>query len=258
MSRYLVSLSVAFTCASALAQGTSKGGTLYEDRLAGDHLRLRTFVFGFMESDAGKDKKCAPPGTGLAVSRDQSGTLIVRFYDIPSLTEVKKDFDVKAGDGEFEKLWKRCEDSLVNNYTSYKIDRDELLTHDFKRSGVTFGGLLIPFKYRLSGDKGFVSSSTVAPYVGFRTRYLQTFGVSFTPILSAGVAFVPVRNPNGGTDPETKNAMSFAAGFVMTTSKDEKFNAGVVIGRDVLSDSDRRLDPNVNKPWLSFYIGFEM
>lgn len=122
---------------------------------------------------------------------------------------------------------------------------------------VTFGGLVVPFKFRLGGDNAITSSSTVAPYVGFTSRHLQFFGVSLNPVITGGVGFVPIVNPATGQS-ETKSAFSFGAGFVMTSSKNEQFSAGLLFGRDVLSKSDRALDPNADKPWLSFYLGVAM
>lgn len=252
MSRYVISLCAASLCLSALAQSNSTAFPTDKDSLDGDHLRLRTNVSGFKDSGSTETTPklfCAPVGTGMAVREELSdGNLVVRFYDIPS---------EPAGEVTKEALAACKPEDRVNLYTSYTILKNKLMTFDFKRSGVAFGGLVIPFKFRLGGDRGVVSSSTVAPYVGIRTRYLQGFGVSFTPVLSAGLGLVPVSNSATNTT-ETKSALSFAAGFVMTSSKSEQFTAGLVVGRDVLSKSDSALDPNVNKAWLSFYLGVAM
>jgi hypothetical protein len=177
----------------------------------------------------------------------------VQFYDIPN--EPRGFFGTPEVTKEALEACKPEE--RVNTHSSYQISRTALEGFGFRRTGVTFGGLVIPFKYRLGGDKGITSSSTVAPYVGFRTRYLQGYGVSFTPILSAGLGLVPVTDPTEGKT-ETKPAFSMAIGLVMTSSKNDQFNAGLVFGRDLLSKSDRTLDPNVDKPWLSFYLGVAM
>jgi hypothetical protein len=221
------------------------------NRFDGDHIRLRTNVTGFKESgaaDTGKEM-CAPVGSGLAVREElTSGDLVVRFYDIP---------DKPRRDVPQEALNACKTDDRVNIYTAYTIPKNKFIMFDFKRSGVTFGGLVIPFKFRLAGNKEVTSSSTIAPYVGFRSRYLQAFGLSIEPLLSAGLGLVPVRNPADNTT-ETKSALSVAAGLVMTSSKNEKFTAGLVVGRDFLSESDRLLDPSVDKAWLSFYLGIAM
>jgi hypothetical protein len=207
-------------------------------------------VIGFKESGrtTQSDKEwCAPRDSGLAIRREAAdGTYTVRFYDIPKIAD------------ETTGLGQDCAKAgLVNLDSSYTIAKNKLETFDYKRSGVTFGGLVIPFKFRLGGDKAVSSSSTVAPYVGFTSRYLQFFGVTLNPVIAGGVGFVPVVNPATGLA-ENKSAFSFGVGFVMKSSKNDQFSAGLILGRDVLSKSDRALDPNVNKPWVSFYLGVAM
>jgi hypothetical protein len=223
------------------------------DSLEGDHLTLRTNGYGFKDvSVPGKPSdKCAPQGSKLRVIQILKDTLTVQFIDIPD-----KPRGILGTPQVTQEALDACK-NRVNTHTAYEISRTELDRFGFRRSGITFGGLVVPFKYRLGGDKGITSSSTVAPYVGFRTSYLQGFGVSFTPILSAGLGLVPVTDPNAGKT-ETKPAFSLAAGIVMTSSKNDQFNAGLIFGRDLLSKSDRALDPNVDKLWLSFYLGVAM
>jgi hypothetical protein len=145
----------------------------------------------------------------------------------------------------------------VNGFTQYKIAKSALEQHAFRRSGVTFGGLLVPFKYRLGNAKELVSSSAMAPYVGFRTAWFQNWGLSFTPVLAAGLSLVPVTDAGSSTT-STRAGYTLALGARLTSSKNEAFSAGLLFGRDFLSKSDRALDPNVSKPWLSFYVGFSI
>ena len=248
--RCLLALCAASLSASVLAQGQPAAFAGTGDSYAGDHIRVFTHVIGFKESRPGaQPDRCAPRDSGLAIRHEAEGVLTVRFYDIPKVTEeeLKK-----------TKLGEAClAAGLVSVDSSYTIAKKDLLAHDFKRSGFTFGGLVVPFKFRLGGDNAVTSSSTVAPYVGLTSRHLQFFGVSLNPVVTAGVGFVPIVNPATGAS-ETKSAFSFGAGFVMTSSKNEQFSAGLLFGRDVLSKSDRALDPNADKPWLSFYLGVAM
>ena len=251
-------------CVAAVLQGpawaqgndSTKPGSLPGDRdaLGGDHLTLRTNAYGFKEASSDKPAdKCAPQGSTLRVLQELNGMVTVQFRDIPDQPR-----GVLGTPQVTQEALDACKaDKRVNTYTAYQISRTALEGFGFRRSGVTFGGLVVPFKYRLGGDKGIVSSSTVAPYVGFRTSYLQGYGVSFTPVLSAGLGLVPVTDPNQDKT-DTKPAFSMAIGIVMTSSKNDQFNAGLVFGRDLLSKSDRALDPNVDKPWLSFYLGVAM
>jgi hypothetical protein len=65
---------------------------------------------------------------------------------------------------------------------------------------------------------------------------------------------VPITDP-ATNQTETKNALTMAFGMVLTSSKNQKFSAGILFGWDFLSEADQARDPNVEKPWLSFYVG---
>lgn len=246
LSRCLVCLCAASACASAVAQAPASPASYASDdnRLDGDHLHLRTNAHGFVPvgADGEKAEKCALVESKLSVRSEASdGTLIVRFYDLPKNPDPKALADCPAA-------------KQVNTFTSYTIKKATLVGYDFRRTGVAFGGLVVPFKFRLGGDKGITASSTIAPYVGFRMAFFQGFGLTFTPLVSGGLGLVPVTDQSTNQT-ETRSALSVATGFMMTSSKNDRFNAGIVIGRDFLSNADRARDPNVDKAWLSFYLG---
>lgn len=212
-----------------------------EDRFDGDKLTLRTRVVGFAEADTPNDTSwCAPSDSVLKVTREVGDALLLRFTHV--------------GDGA-----KECVDNpkVVNTFMAFRITKSKLTqTTSFRRTGVTFGALIVPFKFR-TGDKEIVSSATVAPYVGWRTGWFGTYGLSFTPLFSAGLGLVPVTNPASGKT-ETRSAFSMATGIVMGSSKNEAFQAGFLIGRDFLGRSDAQLDPGSKKVWLSFYVGYTL
>lgn len=251
---------------NAAAAGSGKAAVYPSDagRLDGDHLTLRTNVEGFQEAfGQNTDLKCAPAGSLLSVTSESGDQVLVRFRVIPN----ENDTDVRAYSKDssysFEKVTKlksleSCkEDRRVNGYTQYKIPKATLQRFDYRRSGAVFGGLVVPFKFRLGGAKELSSSSTVAPYVGFRSSLLQGWGLTFTPVFSAGLGMVPVVDPTNNTT-TTKAAFSTAVGLVLTSNKNEGFNAGFLIGRDFLSRSDRQRDPDVNAPWVSLYLGYSL
>lgn len=221
------------------------------DVLDGDRLKLRVSVDGFVPA-SGDDKKprCAPKGSVLSVTHEREGKLSIRFKKVPS-----------QGDGMFateetpsQSAINACT-PIVNDYTQYEIDKAQLMRFDFRRSGIAFGALVVPFKFYLSGERKITSSSTIAPYVGFRGP--APFGLTFTPIVSAGLGLVPVTDSRSG-ETETKSALSAAVGLVLTSSKNDSFNAGIMIGRDYLSRTDEAADPNVRKAWFSLYIGYKL
>ncbi len=213
-------------------------------RFDGDQLTTRTDITGFQDAaSAGAADRCAPSGSKIAVNRDDGTSLYLRFRDVPSVAAA-----ASSNTG--------CTTAnVVNKFTQYKIARDTLLSYDVRRSGVTFGALVVPFKFRLGNSKEFASSSTVAPYIGFKSDV--NFGLSFTPILSAGIGMVPVADAANNTT-TTKAAFSTAVGLVLTSSKSDSFNAGLLFGKDFLNKTDRAADPTVSKPWISFYIGYAL
>jgi hypothetical protein len=221
------------------------------DVLDGDRLKLRVTVDGFIPvSGADKASRCAPKGSVLSVTHEREGKLSIRFKKVPN-----------AGDGMFaveetpsKSAINACT-QIVNDYTQYEIDKARLMQFDFRRSGVTFGALVVPFKFYLSGERKITTSSTIAPYVGFRGP--APFGLTFTPIVSAGLGLVPVTDSRSG-ETETKSALSVAVGLVLTSSKNDSFNAGIMIGRDYLSRADEVADPNVRKAWFSLYAGYKL
>ena len=199
--------------------------------------------------DGNSVKKCAAAGSRLKVERDdpKSKNLHFRFLQIAS-----KDDNIKDDAAIAE-----CKSAdTANTYTAYQVDREYFKSIPWKRTGVTFGALVVPFKFRLGSAKELVSSATIAPFVGFRTGYVP-FGVELTPVVAAGLSVVPVTNTSTSST-ESKAAYTFAAGFRATSAKNEQFNAGLLFGRDFLNKSDRLNDPNVTKPWISFYLGYSI
>lgn len=217
------------------------------DRFDGDKLTLRTRLTGFRDADAtaGTSVFCAPAESELKVVREEAGDLLVRFTRVGKNGDAGADLQCAA-------------DKLVKaQFIAYRIAKAAFTAGaDFKRTGVSFGALIVPFKFR-TGDREIVSSSTVAPYLGWRTGWGSTRGVSFTPIFSAGLGLVPVTDTASGRT-ETKSALSFATGLVMGSTKNEAFQAGLLVGRDFLGRRDRTLDPGSDKPWISFYVGYTL
>jgi hypothetical protein len=144
---------------------------------------------------------------------------------------------------------------MVDDFTAYKVTVAKLKEHPYRRTGVLFGALVVPFKFHLGGENKLTASSTIAPYVGFRGP--APFGLTFAPVVSAGLGLVPVNNPETD-ETDTKSAFSVAIGLLLTHSKNDKFNAGILFGKDFLSKSDRAGDDTVDEPWFSIYAGYKL
>ena len=222
------------------------------DVFDGDLLKLYVTVDGF-KAVGTEVKHCAPKGAVLTVTREQDDVLSVRFKKIPRMG-TGKDGLFTMEETPSEAAIVACT-AVVDDHTQYEIARSELTRYSFRRSGVAFGALVVPFKFYLSGDRQITTSSTIAPYIGFRGP--APFGLGLTPIVSAGLGLVPVTDPNSG-ETATKSALSAAIGLVLTSSKNDAFNAGILIGRDFLSRADEAADPNVRKAWFSLYVGYKL
>ena len=237
-------------CSFAAAQQSTTPSD--ENSLKGDHVRLTT-NFSSISAPGDTKQYCAPAGSRMAISDDDGTSLYVRFLVVSD--ESDKLLDPSDTDA-LASCPKGADGRRVNTFTAYKIAKSNFEHLDYKRSGISFGALVVPFKFRLGSSKELISSSTVAPFIGFRTAWL-TFGLTFTPVVAAGLSVVPVANATSGTI-ESKSAYTFAAGFRLTSTKNDKFNAGLLLGHDFLNKSDRQLDPAVAKPWLSFYLGYAL
>jgi len=210
---------------------------------AGDHLRLLNDVYGFVpvSTAPGIDTapRCAGRNTSFAQISENDTEIFVKFYSVE--TPLSADTCSKGT-------------KLPVEGSVYKIDKLTYQSVGVKHTGLAFGALVVPFKFRLGSDKKLVSSSTIAPFIGIRWSKLQGFGYEFMPVVSAGLGLVPVADPGTGTT-DTKSAFSTALGITLTNTRNADFSAGVLVGKDFLSKSDRALDPSVNKVWISIWLG---
>lgn len=229
--------------------------TSYSESMVGDRFELEANIEGFKDPD--KNDKCAPLGAKFAVNNFDPKTdmLDLTFPVVKKQSNSFKNLIGLSDDSVLDDAQKACpNERRVNGYTNYTIESNKVDHSAFKRTGIAFGALIVPFKFRLGNAKELVSSATIAPYVGVRTSLFQGWGLTFTPIASAGLGLVPVADASGkGTS--TKAAFSTAAGLLITSKKSEQFSVGALIGRDFLGRTDREADPAVNKLWVSIYVG---
>lgn len=215
---------------STLASYPSDG-----NKYDGDKLQLLVKTCGFEEVETTPSAAaCAPKGSEIIVNSDGGAYLFVAFKEIGTET-CTPDCTVKPG-------------------IQYRIARTKLQQYYAKRSGVVFGALVVPFKFRLGSKHELVSSATVAPYVGW-AKQSGWGGLTYTPVFSAGLGMVPVTDATSNST-VTKAAWSIAGGFLLTSSKNEQFTAGFLFGKDFLNAVDRQNDPSVEKPWASLFVGY--
>lgn len=228
-------LSLAQTAHAADDYPSNKGD------LIGPHKRLGTDAGGFkLKGETGTTTRCAGKNSVLSVIARTDDKTILRFVS------------VKAPAADFE----TCPSSgkQVTEGASYEMANGDFDVLPLKDTGVAFGALIVPFKFRMGDDKKISSSTTIAPYIGMRWYRLQGFGVEFMPVVSAGLALVPVTDQTT-RNTETKAAFSLATGVTLTSRTVTDFSAGVLVGKDFLSKNDRQADPSVNKVWVSIWLG---
>jgi hypothetical protein len=208
----------------------------------GDKLTFRTHAKGIKPTDAPQNSKvtlCLTPDTVVRVREETTDAITFRVIELPEAAKppcLDKD------------------QQHVATGIQYTISKADLNAYDYYRTGFSFGGLVVPFKVRLGDDKELVASPAIAPFVGYRTHWLQSFGVTFTPVVAAGLSLVPVPTADG-KETETKSAYTMALGFRVTSSKNGSFSAGLLYGRDFLGKRVAASDPLLQKPWFSFYLG---
>lgn len=213
----------------------------------GDHLTLTTDVFGFtpLSTAAGvaPGSRCAGKYSKYSVVDSNSTETIVKFYEIKE--PMSEDTCPLAGR------------KIVAEGSTYVIVNTLYSKIQAKTTGISYGALIVPFKFRLGSDKKLISSSTVAPYIGVRWVNFQGWGFELMPVVAAGLGLVPVASADSKTT-ETKSAFSTSIGLTLTSAKDSKFSAGVLFGKDFVSKADRINDPGAIKPWLSLWLGVSL
>lgn len=208
--------------------------------LQGDHLRTTSDLYGLIPTSAGvTGVRCAGRDSTYVVDRVGKDETFITFLRVG---------EPKSKD--------TCPENAVmaQEASQYKLPNEAFQNIGFKTTGVAYGALVVPFKFRLGDDKKLVSSTTIAPYLGIRWYRLNAFGVDCIPVFAAGLGLVPVTDQTTKKT-ETKAAFSSAIGITLTSSKSADFSAGILFGKDFLGTSDRAQDPSVNKPWVSIWLG---
>lgn len=212
----------------------------------GDIVTIKSDMYGF-EAVTGLEgittKYCAGAGTEIRVNGRNTTYTFVEFKHSKNIQPANAAGIVCPRDAP-----------LVLEQVSFRISND---VWDHVRStvqGVTFGALVVPFKFRLGGDRKLVTSSTIAPYFGYRFDSLQGASLMGIPIVSVGMGFVPVYDSASKTT-QTKTGLSAAIGFIVTSEKNPNFNGGFLFGKDYLGREDRQIDPSISKAWVSLWLG---
>lgn len=136
------------------------------------------------------------------------------------------------------------------------------------RYGFTYGALVVPFKFELTGQKEFKGSASLAPYMGYRLGF-ESSGIELAfPVVFAGISNVSATKttttttaatattPASSTDSTSTSdlaAFSYGAGVIGILK--QTFQFGAVVGFDHVG-SGQGYQYN-DKPWLAVEVGYQ-
>jgi hypothetical protein len=152
------------------------------------------------------------------------------------------------------KLFKKCEldkQVVVGEIVAF-LDQD-IAAIPVSRFGITYGALLIPYKYQLKGDQELGGNTSLAGYVGYRQSRM-TLGVELKYIAFLGATKLSVSQTNNGQTSELPlAAVSYGIGLIGTLKN--SFQMGLVLGADRVSQSAGY--KNNGKPWIAISLGYD-
>jgi hypothetical protein len=214
-----------------------------------------SFAFALKRFDLTK----APPTSGDACAPAFTtfkgiGTIRVDNRDVPAfvVTSVPDEAEIAKN----EKAHRvRC--TVANQVVAMDdivvIEQGQIAGTPPDRYGLTFGTMLVPYKYQIKGDKSFASKATVGGYLGFRQDKSGRTGLALQYVGFVGAATVPVaQTVDGKAITQQLAGVSYGVGMLGTVKG--TFEMGMVIGADRVSKSANYV--NNGKPWLAVSLGF--
>lgn len=143
-------------------------------------------------------------------------------------------------------------DNSLKDDVSYSIRKEKVYNSGLERTGTTYGALVVPYKYQLTGNKDLTGASSIGAYMGYRVESIDLLGIGFslTPIAFGGASSISVHEASG-TD---SNVLGVSYGFGLITTLKHEFQVGAVIGWDHVGTS---YNYQYNgKPWVALEIGY--
>jgi hypothetical protein len=135
-----------------------------------------------------------------------------------------------------------------------QIDPQAITITPPDRFGLTYGALLVPFKYHLKGDKDFSGGASLGGYLGYRQSRSGTLGLAAQYVVFLGAANVAVpQTVNGQTT--TQNMTGVSYGFAILGTVKDAFHLGLVLGWDKVNASANY--QGNNKPWFAISVGYD-
>lgn len=254
-------LSHASICTAADAVKTTDSGSAV-DNVSG--IRLNYPVRLYLTIVGTAEKVCVPaefPLRGLGVENKK---VLVKLRpktkdDFPQ--NESKQFVIKNGVG-LETKYDSCDEDTVGGIKvvplysvigkPLEVAQSDSEKYFVNSNGLTYGALVVPFKYHLGGSKDFKGSGTVGPYVGYKTQSSNwAAGVEF--IGFAGLGSVQSERTEDGKQVKESLA-AFSYGFGAIGRIRDKFQIGVVLGQDRVGKSSVYADNG--KWWMALSVGY--
>ncbi|MBK8018053.1 MAG: hypothetical protein JNL33_10770 [Betaproteobacteria bacterium] len=137
----------------------------------------------------------------------------------------------------------------------YRVVKSDFDQRYWRRAGWAYGPLFVPFKMRFK-DKSITGESSLGGYLGWQWE------VSRVPLIlgaHAGLSVVSTGNDVNTTVPninDTTTRSAFTWGFAVIMKPDDKFQAGIVLGKDRIGGSAGSQWKYEGTWWLAIAIGY--
>ncbi len=207
---------------------------LAQEDFGGNVYQLLVNLHGFNNTDSDdKNDYQAGPGSRFNILSKDSEYTKVRF------TQVRI--------GHANTTAKQVE---LGNHYKIKNENFNMRVEYEILSGVKYGGLVVPFKYR-SIDGTITGDATLGGYIGYWQKWL---GVETTPFLSIGLSRIAVQDINA-QNPDYKTGITYAFGIFWELKSD--FQVGAIVGWDHLGGGSGQNWKYENTAWYTFGIGYK-
>lgn len=160
-------------------------------------------------------------------------------------------------------LTKHLRDAIKPNAKEHYVVRvtlDQVAASPPNRYGLTYGALVVPFKYHMNGKRELTSNASLGPYLGYRTDLGgRGFGLTFIGFLGAGSTSVTTSSSTqsgvtGTTGSGSQSLFSFSYGVGAVATIKGAFQAGLVLGWDHVDKGANY--PYNDKSWLAVEVGY--
>ncbi|MFZ6723371.1 hypothetical protein [Undibacterium sp. Ji49W] len=197
-------------------------------------------------------------------SKDAALACVPQFFTLRGIGKINVKLN-QAKDSQLESAFVVTNDTPTDNDTSLCKDKSkivklgevvvfpspDLVTLPPDRYGLTYGTLMVPYKYHV-GSKNFSGGTSVGGYMGYRQEKSGLgLGLQFVGFVGAGQ--IPVTQSVNGQD-KTQNLTGLSYGLGIIGTVKDKFHMGFILGADRVN-TDAGYKDN-GKPWIAIELGY--